>query len=129
MRWDNQTSGAVTIINEHQVTVFDENGSVTPFVFFTGEGDDAQPHSMSQFFWDIDGFVARHNIGPVSPTNGPVYNFTATPSIGGEHPYDTLSCQVDFRYGVVTVFSLVKGDETSLRVEQFDPLEVASGIW
>jgi outer membrane lipoprotein-sorting protein len=131
MRWDDQTTGATTIINGNDIGVFDENGQLTPMVLVVGDDPSAASSQSSNFYWDIDRFKTQHDLGaPSALTNAPaVYEFTATPKVGVVTPYETIKPQVDFRNGTVTLIQYLAGGLTTFTLEQPSPQEIMPGIW
>ncbi|HTS18501.1 MAG TPA: choice-of-anchor tandem repeat GloVer-containing protein [Verrucomicrobiae bacterium] len=131
MRWDNLTTGAITIINGTEMDVIDETGQLNQFTLISTSSGNDQPLSLGQFFWNIGQFTAQHALGTVaSSTNGPAsYVINASPNAGTGLPYDSMSCEVDLRYGVVTSFSFSLGGQTETTVQQAQPQQVAPGVW
>jgi len=130
MRWDNQTTGAITIINKNAIAVIDSNGQLTPMFIVVGDDPTPDNSKMTQFYWDTDRFAAQHNLAASAVSTNPTsYRITATPKSGVFVPYDSLSCQVDFTCGAVTEIDFIDGGTNTLTFEQQSQQQISPGIW
>ena len=132
MRWDYQTTGAITIINNNAIGVLDENGQLTPMYIATGDDASVETNKNTLFYWDVTRFQNQHNIGTITEVaNTPGhYRFTASPKQPMILPYASLNAEVDFRNGTVTTigYSDVNGSPV-LSIEQPTSQEIAPGVW
>ena len=131
MRWDNQTTGATTIVNGNEIAFIDGTGRITPVTVVKNDTPGFEHNKRTHVYWETDRFFAQHEFGEVvSSTNAPTaYWLAATPKPGVPQPYTSVSLEVDFRNGVVLATKRVVPGLGVYSTEQPSPQEIMPGVW
>jgi hypothetical protein len=130
-RYEDLSTGALTIINENQIVVRDQNGQVTPMFLVLNDDPSGSTSKNTHFLWDIDRGKTRYDFGSLAPIpNTPGgYSFIASAKAGVATAYGSFSCTTDFRYGSVSRIDYADDGVTTVSLEQPLPQEIAPGVW
>jgi hypothetical protein len=130
-RYEDVATGAITIVNDGQIAVRDEQGQTTPMFLVSDDDPDGSTGKAPHFYWDRGCATNQYEFAfmPGATNQNGLFAMQATKRPGVAAMFDELVATVDYRLGVVTEIQHKDSGELVVKLEQSASTEVKPGIW